>query len=79
MVSLVTLRRVMRVSVAVMLFMPWFSYDGQDYLAPAFLIAAFETLVQGSELWARAGMPLVVVLLTAMSMTILFSVIFKKR
>ena len=73
------IKNVIRVSVIVFLFMPWFSYSDQEYLAPAFLIAAFEGLGQGSELWKRAGMPLIFALSGAFVLTIIFSIAFKKR
>ncbi len=73
------LKRVMRVSMMVVLFMPWFSYSEQDYLAPAYLIAAFEALAQGSEFWVRAGVPLLSVLSFAFVLTIIFSVALKRR
>lgn len=73
------LKRVIRVSVMVVLFMPWFSYSEQDYLAPAYLITAFEALAQGSELWVRAGVPLLSALSFAFVLTIIFSVALKKR
>lgn len=73
------LKRVMRVSVMVVLFMPWFSYSEQDYLAPAYLITAFEALALGSELWVRAGVPLLFALSSAFVLTTIFSVALKKR
>ena len=77
--GLVALRRALRVSMAVLLFMPWYSYADQDYLAPAFLIAAFEALVRGSELWTRAGIPLLASMLSAIIASALISIAFRRR
>jgi hypothetical protein len=73
------LKRVIRVSVMVVLFMPWFSYSEQDYLAPAYLIAAFEVLAQGSDKWSRAGVPMLSALSLAFVLTIIFSIAGKKQ
>ena len=73
------LRRALRASMAVLLFMPWYSYADQDYLAPAFLIAAFDALVKGSELWTRAGAPLLASMLSAIVASVLISAAFRRR
>ena len=71
--------RVMRVSLLVILFMPWFSYGEQKYLAPAFLVAGFESLAHNSALWVRAGVPLLSALSFAFVLTIIFSIALRKR
>lgn len=50
------LRNLLRISVGVALLVPWYAAESTDYLAPAWIIAAFEGIFDGS-FW-RAGSPL---------------------
>ncbi len=52
-------RLVLRVVFSVAMFTPWYASDDLEYLAPAWLIAAYEGVFEGGDAFWRAGAPLV--------------------
>ncbi|TVZ39676.1 hypothetical protein P886_4083 [Alteromonadaceae bacterium 2753L.S.0a.02] len=64
-------RHVLRLIVAVVLLVPWYSNTQQDYLSPALLIAAVEALFDGADAFWRAGTPLLVATALAVSLSAL--------
>ena len=52
-------RIVLRLVAIVFFLVPWYTAPELDYLAPAWLIAGFEWVFEGSDAFWRAGGPLV--------------------
>lgn len=52
------LRQLLRLGVLVFLLIPWYAAPEMSYLAPAWIIAGFEGLVDGGAAFWRAGGPL---------------------
>jgi len=55
------LRRLLRVSAAVVLFTPYFSAPEQNWLAPAILVTIFEAIFGDIHFALHAGAPLLVI------------------
>lgn len=51
-------RHLLRLIVGVALVVPWYAAPEMDYLAPAWLICAFEGIFEGEGAFWRAGGPL---------------------
>lgn len=58
-------RRFFFMVIAVLVLMPWYVSDGQDYLAPALLVALLDAITEGPQQVARAGVPLLISLIAA--------------
>lgn len=52
------IRNLLRVLGTLFFLVPWYASSEMDYLAPAWLIAAFEGIVGGDSSFWRAGAPL---------------------
>lgn len=67
------LKLTLRLGAAVFFLFPWSTgpvgSEGEGYLSPAWIIVAFETLLDGTQAFWRAGGPL----LTALAISILVS------
>lgn len=64
------LKWLLRVSAGVIFIVPWYAAEGVSYLAPAWLIAGFEGVFDGPEAFWRAGTPLLVCLVLAVSLSL---------
>lgn len=69
-ISSADLRQVLRIIAPTMLLVPWFTGQGSSYLAPAWLMAAFELIFQGPQAFWRAGAPLLITLLVVLVLAI---------
>jgi len=67
------LRNLMRLVLAVILFVPWYTDDTEQYFSPAWLVSIAETLLDGSGAFWRAGTPLVITLVSAILLYTLYS------
>jgi len=67
------LRNLIRLLAIVTLLVPWYANTDMEYLAPAWIIAAFEGLFEGNFL--RAGGPLLSALAVALAVAIVWQVI----
>lgn len=52
-------RHLTRMVFVVIMVVPWYSYDNQGYMAPAWLIAVLEGAFEGKDAFWRAGVPLI--------------------
>jgi len=52
----------LRVTILVLMAVPWYVDGTQGVMAPAFTISVFEGLTSGGNQWMRAGLPLLSVL-----------------
>ena len=50
------IKRVLCLGAAALLYTPWWTLTGSDYMAPAFLTAIFDGLGHGPEAMERAGL-----------------------
>ena len=66
------LRRLLRVGLAILLFTPYYSMPPQDWLAPAILVTLFETVFGDYHVGLKAAVPLLVLLATAFTISLLF-------
>jgi hypothetical protein len=66
-------RQLLRLSAVVIFTVPWYASPDLDYLAPAWLIAAYEGIFERPEAFWRAGAPL----LTALTIVIAIALIFQ--
>lgn len=67
-------KTLLRVLAAVFFLVPWYASSDEDYLAPAWLIAAFEGIVGGESTFWRAGAPLLSALAVAVLAVIAITV-----
>lgn len=78
-ISLLWIKTPLRVLVTVLLFMPWYSYENQSYLSPAWTVAILELLFDGLEAFWRAGIPLIIASILAITLPIGFEVYRARR
>lgn len=71
-VNLLDVRVLLRVLMAVLLLMPWFTQGSEGFLSPAIVIMFIEGLFERGGTFARAGMPLLTSMLIAAILVILF-------
>lgn len=71
----VPLRKVLLISLIVILYTPYFSEPTQDWLAPAILVALFETVFGDYHIGLKAAVPLVTLLATV----IIFNLVARRR
>ena len=57
------IRLPLQITIATFLFFPWTSSENSSFWSPAWMASALETLFDGSEALARAGVPLLVALI----------------
>lgn len=68
------LRSLIRWIAAVTLLVPWYAAPDVEYLAPAWLIAAFEGVFEGGDAFWRAGKPLLIALAVAVGMFLVLQI-----
>ena len=68
-------RQLMRVMLAVILIVPWYTDTTQSYLSPAWLVSVAEALLNGPEAFWRAGRPLVIALIAAFGLSTIYALI----
>ena len=68
------LRQLLRVVLAVILFVPWYTDAQQDYLSPAWLISIADVLLYESKSFWRAGLALVLSLVIAVVLSSAYSI-----
>lgn len=75
------LKIVLRLGAIAFFATPWFASEQAEYLAPAWVIAAFEGIFDGPEAFWRAGAPLlsVTALVMGLSAVILTILHFRRR
>lgn len=75
------LRQLLRLTAIVTFLVPWYADPDLEYLAPAWLIAAFEGLFESGDAFWRAGTPLLTALAVAIGVALLVQIIstFRKR
>jgi len=73
------IKYLLRIIVGVVLLVPWYSSPELSYLAPAWLIAAFEGVFDGGEAFWRAGAPLLIVLSVAVVISIVIQLVLRFR
>lgn len=66
-------RQLIRIVLAVILFVPWYTDDTEQYLSPAWLVSIAEALLDGGQAFWRAGLPLVVTLVFTVFLSTLYS------
>lgn len=66
------LRQLLRLTAVISLIVPWYADAGMTFLAPAWVIAAFEGIFEGN-FW-RAGGPLLSALAVALAVAIVWQV-----
>ena len=76
-------RIVIRLIATTFFLVPWYATPDTDYLAPAWLIAGFEWVFEGTEAFWRAGAPLLttITLVLALALIVRLSLYyaFKKK
>lgn len=73
------LRQWLRVAAVVTFLVPWEVAPELDYLAPAWLIAAFEGVFEGADAFWRAGTPWLSALGLALALTLAWQVAMSLR
>ncbi len=66
-------RQLLRIFVAVLFLVPWFTEASSGYLAPAIIIAIVETLTMDGAAFWRAGTPLLVALTLSVALSLLWN------
>ncbi len=54
------LRHILRLILAILLLVPWYTDPGKDFLSPAWLVSLADVLLHGAKAFWRAGLILVV-------------------
>lgn len=72
-------RHLLRLFAGVVLVMPWYAAEGLNYLAPAWIIAGFEGLIDGKGGFWRAGAPLLITLVLALIVSIGIQLVLRIR
>ena len=67
-------KHILRIVVFVILYMPWYSDTQYIYLSPAWLIGAIEAVFDGSDAFWRAGTPLIIGVVVALTLSLSWSV-----
>ncbi len=72
-------RHLLRVIAGVTFLMPWYASEELSFLAPAWIVAGFEGLVDGGEAFWRAGGPLCIALAIAIAVSLAYQLITRVR
>ena len=62
-------------SLLAVLFIPWYVYPNEDFMAPAFIIFAMDSITMNPAEGLRALIPLVMGFLLVLLLTLIFSII----
>lgn len=73
------LRQVIRVGFLALFITPWYADPELSYLAPAWIIAGFEGVIDGASAFWRAGTPMLSGIGIALLGVIVWNVALKKR